>query len=140
MYHMPLDENLPVKENNIMSKHTPGPWTISKPMGPGNIGIQSKDINAGGNWFVAELPNCPHEEAEGNAELIAAAPELLEAVQNLVLIFQTGNHYDTRNPYTRPEVIEAMKTIAKATGFTGDWTSANDEKLYEYNTRGEATP
>jgi len=127
-----------------MSKHTAGPWrAVNK--GPFIATEENKVIARTVNAAADPALNCQCQtvadlEQCANAELIAAAPELLAAVENLILIFQTGNHYDTRNPYTRPEVIEAMKTIAKATGFTGDWTSANDKALHTHNAKGEATP
>jgi len=117
-----------------MSKHTAGPWNR-----PGD-GTRLEDKE---KRFICHLDGMDLKHNAGcraNAKLIAAAPDLLAAVENLVLIFQTGNHYDTRNPYTRPEVIGAMKTIAKATGFTGDWTSANDKALHTHNDKGDATP
>lgn len=55
-----------------MSGHTPGPWTIQ-----GNCSVKAPD-----GWTVAMA--WPHPKVDGpmakNARLIAAAPELLEAL------------------------------------------------------------
>lgn len=66
-----------------MSKHTPGPWAVMPPLGPGDMAVQSAHVNAGGNFYVAVLPNSPHEESDANAHLIAAAPDLLAACKGL---------------------------------------------------------
>jgi len=51
------------------TKHTPGPWT--------------SDWDDNGFFWIdpihASLSGCPGDDAEANARLIAAAPELLEA-------------------------------------------------------------
>jgi len=85
-----------------MSKHTPGPWVLE----PGSqhrfpsvlIGkVQPRlTINAGG---------APMSEHEANASLIAAAPELLEALK-------------TAHAHIADDVLRASigNLIAKATG------------------------
>jgi hypothetical protein len=67
-----------------MSKHTPSPW---KAEGWENIVVNS--VN--GNTLVAcpgDGPNTPLEEIKANARLIAAAPELLEALRAMRLSFK----------------------------------------------------
>lgn len=44
------------------------------------------------------------------------AKELLAALENLVQTFVDGSHYNTQNPYTRPQVKAALAAIAKAKG------------------------
>lgn len=92
-----------------MSKHTPGPWTLSNRMCP--------DRGEGFFWVSAErtlhlmVAPCPEGfvfgENEANARIIAAAPELLEACK-LALEQINANDYRTR------DTIRAA--IAKATG------------------------
>lgn len=71
----------------VMSKHTPGPWTaVSDPLHfhslttiiAGNVvrGIPQVRIDVGGKADIGEL--------EENARLIAAAPDLLEALEEIV--------------------------------------------------------
>lgn len=91
---------------NNTPKHTPGPWKVTK----------REDARKG--FFKFSLPDICFESyavekesgrLEANARLIAAAPELLEALKNLVdknLIKDIdGDHYE--------EVLEA---IAKSEG------------------------
>ncbi len=60
-------------------KHTPGPWRNE---GWGNLIVNSAEgytilACPGGN------PNCPVEELQANARLIAAAPEMLETLEHI---------------------------------------------------------
>jgi hypothetical protein len=48
--------------------------------------------------------------------LADAAPDLLAALKSMLRSFETGEHYETRNPYSRPYVKEAIAAIAKAEG------------------------
>lgn len=63
-------------------KHTPGPWRVV-PTGAGNVLIQSDSVSQ----TVATVHGA---EQAANARLIAAAPELLEALQLAVGIIE--NH------------------------------------------------
>jgi hypothetical protein len=65
------------------AKHTQGPWKMFVPCGEGDYGIISDNVNAGGNFYVATIPNGRHAEAEANARLIAAAPNMLEALEQI---------------------------------------------------------
>lgn len=66
-----------------MSKHTPAPWVAH-----GKSVFTSSDNSWGRNCIVAD---CTYQDgvaserlAEANARLIAAAPELLEALETLL--------------------------------------------------------
>lgn len=88
-----------------MSKHTPGPWWANGiEVGAGPL-MQVKVAKAGGATY---------EEAKANAKLLAAAPDLLKALEPFV-------RYSSSNEVIRIEVRTAdIKTaraaIAKATG------------------------
>ena len=60
----------------MTTQHTKGPWEISA------TGTEWDICMAGGGDMLADLSGCPN--AEANARLIAAAPELLEALQGYV--------------------------------------------------------
>ena len=62
-----------------MSKHTPGPWFMTGELPGYRSRINSTPQNLG--WDLAHVCNGP--EADANARLIAAAPELLEALQEV---------------------------------------------------------
>ena len=89
-----------------MSKDTNGPWTVNNQMG---IRIESENEHGWANdgWIIAELKG---PDAEANANLIAAAPELLEALEAIV---DSGEI-----PYceSSPLVTQAKAAIAKAKG------------------------
>src|SRR5690606_21727251 len=68
------------KETNMEHKNTPGPWEAECRSGDW-VAISARDKNA------VAWPNRPRgNEVEANVRLIAAAPELLEALQRLVEI------------------------------------------------------
>jgi len=97
----------------MTSKHTPGPWAVhDHPTDPYQYGHHVTTEDGLTICSVTyQLPvNTPHgvEEATrvANARLIAAAPELLEALQTLV---------DAVDPESTGW-SEAVAAIAKATG------------------------
>lgn len=95
-----------------MSKHTPGPWLRD---GRFVYALNEHGINA---MSLSLPPGIGHyddkETQEANARLIAAAPELLEALQHLLeFADQTG-----RGCSSQEEAARAA--IAKATGGEDD--------------------
>jgi len=66
-----------------MSKHTPGPWEIKRHYDSGykNISAQKHTALAQVVWCMEDEDRSP--ECEANAHLIAAAPELLEALERV---------------------------------------------------------
>lgn len=92
-------------------KHTPGPWTQAT-MGPNGCPI----VGSGALMvaMIAHSTNEPEqaEEAKANARLIAAAPELLEALQE---VFS-----DADKAKSLQWINKVAYVIAKATGGTND--------------------
>ena len=87
-----------------MSKFTPGPWFangryIGTAKHMSAIG-ECRDVN--GNW-------CDDVKASANASLIAAAPELLEALQDALCALECCGKVS-------PVATKASAAIAKATG------------------------
>lgn len=95
-----------------MSKYTPGPWQCDL-QGYGAFTIE-KDAHDFGSYVVI-ADRGSHEtrvdEMHANARLIAAAPELLEALQDL-LDLAVGHDL----PCSDPERLAAREAIAKALG------------------------
>ena len=98
-----------------MSKHTPGPWFIS--------GRMTKYIEARiGGGLIQEVAACGPTDADGgygerqyaNAQLISAAPDLLEALEGMVRKAQKQNWNDNYPA----ELNAAYAAIAKAKGET----------------------
>lgn len=91
-------------------KHTSGPWSIRKVKSPFMIVNESEDA-------VICITNAWEEEykdeEQANARLIAAAPELLEALEKLVGFFDGSVSIKYVANYALPDAITA---IAKAKG------------------------
>jgi hypothetical protein len=89
----------------VMSKHTPGPWKIEHDYKP-------YVINAGAGHTICAITGTAaiRPEAEANARLIAAAPEMLEALK---LVRESG----LADEYGASAVEDAINAaIKKATG------------------------
>ena len=83
-----------------MTQHTPGPWRVA---GQGEQGTQQLPILRPDGKIVAAIRD---EGGLADARLIAAAPELLEALEGLC---------EPSDPATDPQRWEAAKAaIAKA--------------------------
>jgi hypothetical protein len=104
-----------------MSAHTPGPWRF-EPRIWNTPDAENREASDGSivslkngerDWFVARVDNAP--QAEANARLIAAAPELYEALEFCVLVLMNiapaGGVYN-------PALTKARAAIAKAEGRT----------------------
>ena len=98
------------QERDMEAKHTPGPWYPLP--GRHNISIRYKTGDKDLPMInVASVrgqysDGCPYGTSEGNARLILAAPELLEALQAVVRVADRAT----------VEFDMARAAIAKATG------------------------
>lgn len=93
-----------------MSKHTPGNW-VAKPMDSADwIDLVTDDPETcGGSAHSLPFASCRHFNQEANARLIAAAPDLLDALKELLDQDEHGeDEIWVRN--------KARAAIAKATG------------------------
>lgn len=94
----------------MSATYTPGPWSIEKRPGP------IYEIHASTD-AVAVAYGTHLDEDDANARLMAAAPELLEALRDVTRSFEellaTSGDPD---PGAGPFVLAAKAAIAKATG------------------------
>lgn len=97
------------------TKHTPGPWHVE-----GDHVVttdhMAKQLIA---WPVEGPYALPYPERRANAHLIAAAPDMLSALQEALEELGTidGNIADGRETYVSTTVIKAIEqAIAKALG------------------------
>jgi len=94
-------------------KHSQGTWSSET-----GLGLDVISIDADGNrTFIANCGNYQGdneftEQKRANARLIAAAPELLEALENLILSISCG---DLDNEYGYHHLDVAKAIINKAT-------------------------
>lgn len=88
-----------------MSAHTPGPWKIERASDPGPFHfhylVDATDKIVASTWAPPS-----ESESEANARLIAAAPDLLEALRGVVRVADRKTD----------EFDAAHAAIAKATG------------------------
>lgn len=98
-----------------MSKHTPGPWKASRSFGENKTArflVSAIDSNKTleNGYFAACVAVC---DIEANARLIAAAPELLEALKILLEEFKRVQTIGLCQTHAKGLAIDAL---AKAEG------------------------
>jgi hypothetical protein len=102
-----------------MSKHTPGPWAFSTSTNGWSYTInifQADNATPTDGWSDVGyiIKTCEGEQQaiqHANARLIAAAPELLEALKDML-----DGHEDACTGYGEGAADKARAAIAKATG------------------------
>lgn len=94
------------------AKHTPGPWTYQE-----NSDAYTHIVRGPTNSLICQLAQSTHVEIEANARLIAAAPELLEALIKADQLFRDIG-FIAEADRVRPGSLgsEIRAAIAKATG------------------------
>ena len=99
-----------------MSNHTKGPWHRNIPPA-----TRYPTIFAGRNTHVARVVTdggLTPEEVEANCDLIAAAPELLKALEAMLEIY--GGAYDNecrrKNEQEQGIIAKANRAVEKANG------------------------
>lgn len=100
------------------AKHTPGPWWVDD-FGNGDVRVGADPVKGmpppfvDGRTFICKMYQKDERgiDAKANAQLIASAPELLEALQCIMedIDSEFGTNYDYK---------KARAAIAKATGYT----------------------
>lgn len=89
--------------------HTPGPWRVDK---RGEVSVQGPDSFMVADCEILSIrPNAPTgERCRANARLIAAAPDMLAALRDIVLFCE--EHI----PRTSRAITRARSAISKAEG------------------------
>jgi len=100
--------------------HTPGPWVVSDTNDEGDVYV-SQTAKAGLYVAIALDPlysSEPTTEANANANLIAAAPDLLEACERIAELDCTDGYTlaDSEYPALWDALHVARAAIAKARG------------------------
>ncbi len=97
-------------QNMSNSKHTPGPWVTEE--------IAHTPSTLKPNCFLVRLRSDSSEDTnkesvQANAHLIAAAPEMLEALENILAAINSANEHE-RLASLRTDLLQNV--IAKARG------------------------
>ena len=74
----------------MSAAHTPGPW-IAAPWTDKEAEIEGFSISSGGHLVPTSNLCGDYEEAKANATLIAAAPDMLEALQAALAELERAN-------------------------------------------------
>lgn len=103
-------------------KHTPGPWKFYHEVFRAQISsrkiIEIQDSNGIPivKWSGFDGIDRPKKETIANARLIAAAPELLDALDEMIDAFPVEEKEGLRNVIQRIALGKAKAAIAKAEG------------------------
>lgn len=99
------------------ASHTPGPWDFDNYADHVSyFSDANKHKDKGDYDFRVEFPDdMPEDQAEANARLIAAAPQLLEALEHF---FNIMHDYESsrRKGYVKLALDQARAAIGKAKG------------------------
>lgn len=99
-----------------MTKHTEGPWKAITDMTDDQTPIVIGKF--GDLPTVRKICTCHSNNAENNAQLIAAAPELLEIAKEYLAMFESfGEHMPKSTKKHRQKI---RKVVAKAEGDSND--------------------
>ena len=96
-------------------KHTPGIWNYSKTVNDYSIHAGTSPSDIAGVYQYSR--NIPPEEAEANAKLIAAAPDLLQALQDaehLLRIYYRDANKNASDEETNKVLAQCSSAVSKA--------------------------
>lgn len=100
-----------------MNKHTPGPWKLLKFGDFEHYTVTNQEGTHGFHLGIAQVSFGYSEPAEteqhANAKLIAAAPELLDALRDLKALVRDG--YQHNDIAMTRSLTQAQAAIEKAT-------------------------
>ena len=92
-----------------MSGHTPGPWGVAV------FKSGARSVTNQSGHFVADVQGIGQDERNANARLIAAAPELLAACEQVVREVECHCRDYPRSPAGSCPACVCRAAIAKAT-------------------------
>tara|TARA_Y100000310_G_scaffold219808_1_gene221237 strand:- start:5051 stop:5422 length:372 start_codon:yes stop_codon:yes gene_type:complete len=92
---------------------TPGPWTATPNGAAFNIGREGQNHH----MIAVGMTSQPDGEHEANVRLIATAPELLEALEEILAVFRGVEAGGTDKQFALDHIwMLATKAVAKAEG------------------------
>lgn len=99
-----------------MAKHTPGPWVVEENSSPPLIWGNDYEKPVAEVELHRSYADYVDGEAQANARLIAAAPDMLEALENLVAKYNAMQDGNIGAQLTNGDFFAARAAIAKAKG------------------------
>ena len=100
-----------------MSAHTPGPWRIADDVYPSFLKVDGPSFKLSVVMWATDLDESDYQSRLADLRLIAAAPELLEALIDVVAIAQLDK-WDQAVSGRQSFLWNAKVAIAKARGDT----------------------
>ena len=103
-----------------MSRHTPGPWVIRdandrRASYDGHFDVVSDGLTVCTCWLAADKS----ETGEENARLIAAAPELAEALTDLTELLERLYGFRLGNSHQYDDALAALRKAGVLEGENG---------------------
>jgi hypothetical protein len=96
-----------------MNKHTPGPWSVVQGHYPSFKDVIGPSFKINAVMWATDLTDDDYYKRMADLNLIAAAPDLLEALKSFIDCWSDDMGFS--NPYPE-DVRKAKAAIAKATG------------------------
>ena len=93
-----------------MSKHTPGPWEVMDSFYPSIKEVVGPSFNVKAVMWATDLTEKDYQERSADLRLIAAAPDLLEALNTWLEQYSAEEYKDCL------EVVKTRAALAKARG------------------------
>jgi len=104
----------------VTTKYTPGPWLCEMPDDDGSIFIIGSDLGGlvgAAHCWPTEIDTRGSDRVRANARLIAAAPELLEALRDMVSLFSADGYLTNKAPIgIRHALASARQALARIDG------------------------
>ncbi len=101
----------------MSTKHTPGPWEVMDSFYPSIKEVFGASFKISCVMWATDLTEEDYQKRRADLRLIAAAPELLEAVKALIEGYENTEHTGLMDMQVcGSDIIKARAAIAKATG------------------------
>jgi hypothetical protein len=94
------------------SPHTPGPWSYNRDEG----GMHGHVISTG-DYIICELPDAgdgASPDTEANARMIAAAPEMLEALEEAEYALRLAADQYAADKGRRSVILDGRRELVRA--------------------------
>jgi hypothetical protein len=104
----------------MTTQHTPGPWKVVQSFYPAIKEVSGASFKISCVMWATDLNEEDYQKRDADLALIAAAPDLLEALKEIAADY--ADRFDLDDPSTNPgikyTIKQARAAITKATGDT----------------------